>query len=155
MMHRNALATLLVAASLSSVGGGAYAGPLSASISLRDATPQNVETVQWRGGGWRGGWGGWRGGWGGGWRGGWGGVGLGLATGAIIGGALAAPYYGGYGYYSSPYYGGGYDYGDYSPAYYGGYYAPTYYGYGGGYGRSIYGGYGPGYIVHRPYWRSW
>jgi hypothetical protein len=82
-------------------------------------------------------------------------MGLGLATGAIIGGALAAPYYGGYGYYSSPYYGGGYDYGDYSPAYYGGYYAPTYYGYGGGYGRGIYGGYGPGYIVHRPYWRSW
>jgi hypothetical protein len=147
-LHRNVLATLLVAASFASVGGGSYAGPLSASISLRDAIPQTVETVQWRGGGWRGGWGG-------GWRGGWGGVGLGLATGAIIGGALAAPYYGGYGYYSSPYYGGGYDYGDYSPAYYGGYYAPTYYGYGGGYGRGIYGGYGPGYIVHRPYWRSW
>jgi hypothetical protein len=167
-LHRNALATLLVAAGLSSPVGGAYAGPLNASISLRDAIPQAVETVQWRGGGWRGGWGGgWRGGWGGGWRGGWGGwrggwggwrggwggVGLGLATGAIISGALAAPYYGGYGYYSSPYYGDDYDYG-YSPAYYGDY-APTY-----GYGRSIYGGYWPGYrprvfIVHRPFWRSW
>jgi hypothetical protein len=153
-LHRNVLATLLVAASFASVGGGSYAGPLSASISLRDATPQTVETVQWRGGGWRGGWGG-------GWRGGWGGVGLGLAAGAIIGGGLAAPYYGGYGYYSSPYYGDGYDYGYYSPAYYRDYYAPNYYGYGGGgYGRSIYGGYWPGYrprvfIGHRPYWRSW
>jgi hypothetical protein len=160
-LHRNALATVLLAAGLSSVGGGTYAVPLGAPISLRDAVPQTVEAVQWRGGGWRGGWGGgWRGGWGGGWRGGWGGgwggVGLGLAAGAIIGDA--APYYGGYGYYSSPYYGDGYDYG-YSPAYYGDYYAPTYYGYGGGYGRSIYGGYWPGYrprvIVHRPYWGSW
>jgi hypothetical protein len=162
-LHRTAFATFLAAASLSSVVGGACAGPLSASISLRDAAPQTVETVQWRGGGWRGGWGGgwhggwgggWRGGWGGGWHRGWGGVGLGLAAGAIVGGALTAPYYGGYGYYDD-----GYDYG-YSPAYYSDYYAPTYYGYGGGYGRSIYGGYWPGYrprayIVHRPYWRSW
>jgi hypothetical protein len=54
-LHRNALATLLVAASLSSGVTGTYAGPLSASISLRDAMTQNVETVQWRGGGWRGG----------------------------------------------------------------------------------------------------
>jgi hypothetical protein len=39
----------------------------------------------------------WRGGWHGGWHGGgwgWGGLGLGLAAGALIGGALAAPYYG-------------------------------------------------------------
>src|SRR5580700_4806947 len=84
-LHRNALATLLVATSLSSVAGGAYAGPLSASIPLRDAMSQSVETVQWRGGAWRGGWGGgWRGGLGGGSRGGWGGVGLGLAAGAIL-----------------------------------------------------------------------
>jgi hypothetical protein len=155
-LHGITLATLLVAAGLSSGVSGAGAAPLSASISLRDATPQAVETVQWRGAGWRGGWGGgWRGGWGGGWRGGWGGgwhrgwggLGLGLAAGAIVGGALAAPYYGGYGYND--------DYG-YSPAYYGDYYAPTYYGYDGGY----YGGYWPGYrnrayIVHRPYWRGW
>jgi hypothetical protein len=131
MMHRNALATLLVVAGLSSVGSGAYAGPLSASISLRDATPQNVETVQWRGGGWR------RGGWGG-WRGGGVGLGLGFAAGALIGSALAAPYYGGYGYY-----GDGYGYG-YSPAYYGGY---------------GYGGYWPGYrrrvFLRRPYWGPW
>jgi len=45
------------------------------------------------------------------WGWGWGGFGVGLATGAIIGGALARPYYP---YY--PYYG-----------YYGGYYAPAYY----------------------------
>ena len=160
-LHRNGLATLLIATSLSSVGGGAYAGPLSASIPLREAMSQSVETVQWRGGAWRGGWGGgWRGGLGGGSRGGWGGVGLGLAAGAIIGGAITSPYYGGYGYYSPPYYGNGYDYGYYSPAYYGDYYAPTYYRYGGGgYGRSIYGGYWPGYrrayIVRRPYWGSW
>jgi hypothetical protein len=135
MMHRNILATVLVAGTLSLMGGQTYAAPLSASMSLRDAVPQNVETVQWRG----------RGGWGGrGWGGGFGGVGLGLAAGAIVGGALAAPY-GGYGYY-----GGGYDYG-YTPTYYGGY-APSYYGY--------QGGYYPAYrrrvhIVRRPYWGGW
>jgi hypothetical protein len=136
-LHRSALATLLVATILSSGVSGTSAAPLSASISLRDATPQAVETVQWRGAGFRGGWGGgWRGGgFGGrGWGGGFGGIGLGLAAGALIGGALAAPYYGGYGYY-----GDGYDYG-YAPAYYGGYWP--------GYRRRI-------IIVHRPYWGSW
>jgi hypothetical protein len=54
---------------------------------------------------WRGGWGGW------GWRGGWGwGPGPfwgGVAAGAVVGGALAAPYY--YrGYYPYGYYGGYY-----------------------------------------------
>jgi hypothetical protein len=63
---------------------------------------------------WRGGWGGWHGGWGG-W--GWGGAAAGFAAGAIVGSALAAPYYGGYGYY--PY--GGYGYAAYP--YYG--YGPT------------------------------
>jgi hypothetical protein len=48
----------------------------------------------WGGGGWHGGgWGGYRGGWGRpGW--GWGGFGVGMLAGA----AIAAPYYGGYGY---------------------------------------------------------
>jgi hypothetical protein len=67
----------------------------------------------------------WGGGWGGGWHGGgWGGPGPffgGLAAGAIIGGALASPYYYGGGY--PGYYGGGY------PAYYAGY--GGYSGYGG------------------------
>jgi hypothetical protein len=62
--------------------------------------------------------------WGWGW--GWGGFGVGLATGAIIGGALARPYY--------PYYGYGY----YAPAYY----YPPYYGY-----------YAPRYYGYYPYWR--
>jgi hypothetical protein len=81
-------------------------------------------------------------GWGhGGW--GWGGFGVGLAAGALIGGALAAPYYGGYysyGYpayaygYGYPYYGYGYSSYGYAPAYYGSYgYARPYYAYGGPY----------------------
>jgi hypothetical protein len=61
---------------------------------------------------WRGGWGGWHGGWGG-W--GWGGAAAGFAAGAIVGTALAAPYYGSYGGYYP--YGG---YGGYAPyPYYG------------------------------------
>src|SRR5712672_2451617 len=73
MMHRNLLATILVAGTLSAMAGRSDAAPLSASMSLRDAMPQQyVETVQWRG----------RGGWGGrGWGGGFGGIGLGLAAG--------------------------------------------------------------------------
>ena len=86
-------------------------------------------------------------------RWGWWGPALGaFAVGAIVGGALARPYYSG-GYY------GGY-YGGYAPAYYGGYYddpypvvryrrviRPAY---------AYYGGprfYGPRY--YRPYWRRW
>jgi hypothetical protein len=90
----------------------------------------------WRGGGWRGGWG-------------WGGVGLGLAAGALFGAAIAAPYYGGYGY-GPGYYG-------YNPGYYG-YYAPAYYapypayyggwGWGGGWGRPVF------WHGHR-HWRHW
>jgi hypothetical protein len=84
---------------------------------------------------------------GGGW--GWGGVGLGLAAGAIIGGALAAPYYGYYApaYYPSDYY-DGYGY----PAFYG--YAPavTYgYGYRHLYRPHLYAHYRP--IRRHRYWR--
>lgn len=84
------------------------------------------------GGGWgHGGWG--HGGWG---HGGWGGVGFGLATGALVGAALASPYYGyGYGY---PYYDYGYDYGYPVAAYDDGYY---------GYAPAVSVGY-----VARPYW---
>ena len=84
-----------------------------------------------------GGWG--HGGWGhGGW--GWGGVGLGLATGALIGAALATPYYG---YYGDPY---AYDYG-YPVADYGYYgYAPAY---SVGYVGPVWRG---RYWAHRHYW---
>jgi hypothetical protein len=79
---------------------------------------------------------GWRGGWHGGWHGGgWGGFGLGLAAAALIGGALAAPYY------DYPYYG-------YAPGYYG------YPSYSYGYGPAVYGyrHYGYRYAsVHRGY----
>lgn len=82
-------------------------------------------------------WGGWRGGWGGGW--GWG-VGA-LAAGALVGAAIASPYYYG-GYYPS--YGYGY------PSY--GYGYPSYgYGYPYGYARAYYPSYGYGY--YRPYRR--
>src|SRR4051794_15940471 len=74
---------------------------------------------------------------GGGWghSGGWGGAGFGLAAGALVGAALAAPYYGaGYGYgYGYPYGYGGYGYDDdygYAPAYSYGYAPVVSYGYG-------------------------
>ena len=141
----------LIATTVSCFAGGAGAGPLSAPLALRDAMTSELQTVQWRGGGWHGGWGG-------GWRGGWGGWGVGIAAGALIGGALASgPYYGyNYGYYAPSYY-GSYSpayYDDYAPAYYGGYsYAPYYRSY--RYAPRFYGGYWPGYrhafLRHR-YW---
>jgi len=106
-------------------GSAQVAGPLGAFTA--QSTDNNIVQAQFRGG-FRGGWhgGGWRGGgWGGGWRGGyyrrgWGpGIGLGIAGGALLGGALAAPYYyGGY-YGGAPYYDDGY-YGGAAPAYSGG-----------------------------------
>jgi hypothetical protein len=99
-MSRMLSAALLVGTTLS-LAAPARALPLAASLQLRDASTSAVQTVQWRHGGWGGGhWG---------HRGGWGGVGLGFAAGALIGSALAAPYYS-YGY---------------APAYYA--YAPAYY----------------------------
>jgi hypothetical protein len=77
---------------------------------IGNAVPGAIDTVRWGRGGW-----------------GWG-VGAGLLGGAIIGGALAAPYYYGYGpYYGAPYY--------YGP---GPYAAPAY-------GPGPAPGYGPGY----------
>jgi hypothetical protein len=95
--------------------------------------------------GFHGGWGGFHGGWGGFHRGwGWGGVGLGLATGALVGAALAAPYYD-YGYGPYAY---GYDYPDYGPAYAYDYdYGPDYtvsYDYAPSYGYASY-AYAPSY----------
>jgi hypothetical protein len=102
MIVYRTLAAALVAGSVSALAGSAHAVPLSASLSLRDASTSEVQPVQWRRG--------------------WGGIGFGLAAGALVGAALAAPYYrygyGGYGYGGC--YGCGY------PAYaYGGYY-PSY-----------------------------
>ncbi len=118
---RKFVATATCVATISTFASFASAAPVVDALSLKNAVPSQVESVQWRRG------------WG--WRG----AGLGFVAGAVIGSALAAPYYGGYGY-------GGY--GGY-PGYYGGYYAPTYYAapvyaapaYYGGYG---YGGYGYG-----------
>jgi hypothetical protein len=113
----------------------AVAALLAANVS----TPAEARGLGMHGGfghvgGWgHGGWG--HGGWGhGGW--GWGGVGLGLATGALVGAALASPYYG-YGY-GAPYYDYGYDYGYPVAAYDSGYY---------GYAPAVSVGY-----VARPYW---
>jgi hypothetical protein len=48
----------------------------------------------------------WRGGWGWGWRGGWGWGPGPFVAGAVVGAAVAAPYYYGYYYPYGPYYGG-------------------------------------------------
>ena len=74
----------------------------AASISAAAIAVSSPADAYWRGGG------GWHGGYGGGWRGGYWGPGVGFAAGALLGGALAAPYYYrpyGYGYYP---YGGPY-----------------------------------------------
>jgi len=90
---RKSAATILIAASIVPLATATSAAPIADALAIRNAAPATVETVRWRGGwGW--------------------GIGAGLAAGAIIGGALAAPYY----------YGPGYDYGP------GPYYpAPAYY----------------------------
>ena len=100
---------------LALIGGAGLAaaiGPLAApaaampvSHALKDAAPSAVETVRWGRGGW-----------------GWG-VGGGLLAGAIVGGALASPYYYGgypYAYYPGPYPAYPAPYPPPAPAYYGG-----------------------------------
>lgn len=96
---RKSAATILIAASLGSLATVTSAAPMVGALAIKNAAPGSVETVRWgRGWGW----------------------GLGaVAAGAIIGGALAAPYYYGPGYYyGAPYYP--------APAYYAP--APGYYG---------------------------
>lgn len=101
------MAVALLATSITSFANSASALPLADGTAVKSSTASSVEPVRWRGRGW-----------------GWG-VGAGLLGGAIIGGALAAPYYG---------YGPGPYYGDPGPYYGGpGYYAPAY-GPGPGYG---------------------
>jgi hypothetical protein len=80
-----------------------------AAALLLASVPSLTTAAQARGFGFHGGFGGFHGGgwghggWGhGGWgHGGWGGAGLGLAAGALVGAAIAAPYYGGA--YGCPY----------------------------------------------------
>ena len=96
---KNRLSTLAAAAlfamSIMPFTNNASAMPLADGIAIKNAAPTNIETVRWRG------------------RRGWGpGIGAAIVGGAILGGILAAPYYGGYGPYSyerGPYvYGPGY-----------------------------------------------
>jgi hypothetical protein len=118
---RKPIATVVCAASMTMFASFASAMPIANGLAIKSAVPAQVEAVQWRRG------------WG--WRG----AGAGFVAGALIGGAIAAAPYYGYGGYGGYYYGGPY----YAPAYYG---APVYYGggccnsgwYGGWYG---YGGY--------------
>ncbi len=134
------------------------AAPLTGLSAAAKPTAQASQAIQVR-------WGGWHGGWG--WRGGGWGLGIGaLAAGALIGAAIASPYYygGGYPYYAaypsydydyswgSPY---GYSYSTtYYPAYSYGYYRP--------YRRHFYAGFRPWghsfamYRVHRfHHFRRW
>ena len=113
---KRTLAAAVIAGGVASLAGPANAVPLGASAALRDAATPVVQTVQWR-------------------RFGWGGFGFGLAAGALIGTALASPYY--YGGYAPAYYGYSYPAYSYSyPAYSYSYpaysysYAPSYYSYG-------------------------
>lgn len=110
--------TAAVVASASLLAAPAGAAPLSGSLALKSSTAAPVETVQWRGHR------------GGNWRGGnWIGPAAGFAAGAVIGSALAAPYYGGgNGYYGDSYaYAPGYDSYANAPGYS---YAPGYESYG-------------------------
>ena len=79
-------ATFLIATSLASASSLAMAAPVTNGSAIRNATPSTVETVRW---------------WG------WGAPAAAFVAGGLIGGALAAPYYYGYGpYYPAPYYPG-------------------------------------------------
>ena len=117
------------------------AAPLTALSAAAKPVAQDSGAIQVR-------WGGW-----GGWHGGGIGFGIGaLAAGALIGAAIASPYYyGGYGGYGG-YYGGypSYSYG--YPYGYGGYgYSTAYYP---AYSYSYYRPYRRVYAGYRPYWRN-
>jgi hypothetical protein len=95
------LSVAMVAASIAVVSNVASATPFTDPLTIRNAAGTDIEMVWGRGFGW--------------------GFGAGFLGGAIVGGALAAPYYYGapYYYYGAPYY---------PPAAYGpGYYPPPAY----------------------------
>lgn len=76
-------ATIVLTTSMYSFANVASAAPMTGALALKNAAPASVESVQFRRWGW--------------------GVGAGLVAGAIIGGALASPYYYGPGpYYAAP-----------------------------------------------------
>jgi hypothetical protein len=89
------VATIVFAAGIAAVTTTASAMPVADALAIKKAAPAAIESVQWRRGwGWRGG-------------GGWGGAAAGFVAGAVVGSALTAPYYYGYGprpYYPQPYY---------------------------------------------------
>lgn len=93
MTNRLALAAAaaLFAMSIVPITNDASAMPVARALTIKSAVPTNVETVRWRG------------------HRGWGpGVGAAVLGGAILGGMLAAPYYGYDGPYYGSYYGPGY-----------------------------------------------
>ncbi len=90
---RRLAVSLSLAAGVVMVSVGAQAAPIGQPLAIAKEGSSQIEQVYWRGRGW---------GWG------WGGP---FVAGALIGGAIAAPYY--YGYYG-PY---GYGPGPYYPAY--------------------------------------
>jgi BA14K-like protein len=104
-------ATIVLTTSMYSFANVASAAPMTGALALKNAAPANIESVQFRRWGW--------------------GLGAGLVAGAIIGGALASPYYYGPGpYYAAPgpYYAapGPYYYAPPPPAYYGAPAGPVY-----------------------------
>lgn len=97
---RRIVAAIVGTAGIVELASAASAAPVGGALAIKKAVPANTESVQWRRGwGWRGGWG-------------WGGAAAGFVAGAVVGSALTAPYYYGYGpYYPDPYYPGPYYYG--------------------------------------------
>ncbi len=79
------VATAVLAAAIS-LTKEASAMPVADALAIKNGVPASVKTVQWRGWGW--------------------GLGAGFVAGAVVGSALARPYYYGYGpyYYPGPYY---------------------------------------------------
>jgi hypothetical protein len=98
------VASALLAASMAGYAGTASAMPAVDHLAIKTAPPGTIEFVQWRGWGW-----------------GAPAVAGGIVAGALLGSALATPYYYGPGPYYNPYYPRPY----YPPAP-AGYYAPGY-----------------------------
>jgi hypothetical protein len=94
---RKLTATFVIATSLASVSSLAMAAPVINASAIRNATPSTVETVRW-------------------WW--WGAPAAAFVAGGLVGGALAAPYYGYGPYYPGPYYPGAYYPGPYYPGHY-------------------------------------